>query len=229
MIISARVQFPAGAGGGVLYRVRQYNDPMMIAMGYDINQIAPTTLSNFEYVQVHIPGLGTGSVSTHCTILRADIDRLKALQHERDGVTVREKMNWLVYGGEYVRPYWGGDWETAADIEWGVILFANQLVMVDRVEWLKVKVPNSPSDAIMKMGRLVTFGKNDWGKTFETHPHLVQRATAVRGKDNIHNEFPRGEIFSLLWSPVDFGLRPVSSSPDFKREYWAYMDTLKDL
>lgn len=227
MKITARVKFPGGSGGGgTLYRVRQYNDPVMLAMGYDINLIAPETLSNFEYVQLLIPGLGTGSVSTFCTIQRADIDRLIALQDAEAGVTVERKMNWLVYPGSYERPYWGGDWRTAAEIRWGVLVFGNQLVKVDRIELMKVKEPNGPKDKIMRMGRLVTFGKADWGKTFATDPHLIQRATAVRGHDNFHNEFPRGEIFSPLWSPVDFDLKPVGSAPAFRREYWAYMDTL---
>jgi hypothetical protein len=174
-----------------------------------------------------IPGLGTGSISTYCKLTLDDIAKHKAMQYANGGKTINQIMNWLygsiIDGGKPTRPYW---YVSETEAHWGVILFANQLVQVDEIKTMRVKFPNGADIVDMPMGRIATFKKTDWGKTFKSHPWLIQRATSTFG-ENQHNEFPDGaERFSPIWSPIDFNLKPIISG-DAPGEYWAYMDTLE--
>jgi len=215
---------------GTLYRVKKYSEMLQY---YDLADIQPDVpmadRSNFGYVQTWIPGLGTGSVSIFTNINAGDIDGLHQMQTNQENTTAEQKMNFLVYPGRYVRPCWTNDtevgWDTATNVRVGACIFTNQLVMVDRIENMMVKVPNQGIDAIMSMGRLVCFKNTDWDKTFQTHPWLIHHVTGVR-QDNIHNEFPFGEVFLPLFDPQDFNVTPTSTDPNFRREFWAYMDTI---
>jgi hypothetical protein len=213
---------------GRLYRVKEYREMLGY---YDLHKIMPQGTSNFAYVQLHTPGLGTGSVSIYTKLGRTDIGRLRAMQMA-DVASLDAKMNFLVYPGNFVRPCWTGvegiGWREAEIIRVGACIYTNQLVMVDQVRTLYVKVPNSPQMANMEMGRLVCFGPDDWGKTFKSHPHLIQHVTGVHD-DNVHNETPFGEVFLPLLDPKYFEIRPLSQAENFAPEYWAYMDTLKEV
>jgi len=215
-----------------LYRVKQYSEMLQY---YDLAEIQPdkpmADRSNFGYVQTWVPGLGTGSVSIFTNLSGADnINKLYEMQTTQENTTAEQKMNFLVYPGKYVRPCWTNDteigWDMATTIRVGACIFTNQLVMIDRIQTMVVKVPNQGYDAPMLMGRLICFKNTDWGKTFSTHPWLIHHVTGVR-QDNIHNEFPFGEVFLPLFDPTDFNVQPNSTNPEFRREFWAYMDTLK--
>jgi hypothetical protein len=214
----------------VLFRVKFYAEMLQYYDLADIQPNVPMSLrSNFAYVQVWTPGLGTGSVSIYTQLGKTDIQRLRAMQVE-DVASRDAKMNWLVYPGDYVRPCWTGidgvGWNAANSIRVGACVYTNQLVMVDQVQTMRVKVPNSAEMRDMEMGRLVTFKKSDWGKTYASHPWLVQHVTGVHD-DNVHNETPKGEVFLPLLDPLEFDIRPESTADDFRPEYWAYMETLK--
>jgi hypothetical protein len=80
----------------------------------------------------------------------------------------------------------------------------------------------------MEMGRLRTFTRADWGKTHASHPWLIHQASAERwdGTKDVHNPTPGGAVmYSPLWSPVDFGLKP--SNTNVRREYWCYMQMVE--
>jgi hypothetical protein len=205
------------------YRVRQYGTPEMKALGYSLAvQGVP---SNFAYVDVHIPGLGTSSITNHCRLSLADVAQHRALQYAQEGSTVSQIMNWFYGDGEPSgRPYW---WHTATEARWGCILFSGGLVTIDRIETQYVKVPNSPDMALMEMGRIVPFMRSDFGKSIADllAAGKIQQASAVHG-DDIFNPTPRGAVmYSPIWSPVDFDVHPVNDG--LVRELWAYMPTLE--
>jgi len=225
--------FPNAAPTGKLYRVKMYSEMLQF---YDLTKFDPPMQSNFGYVQTWVPGLGTGSVSIYTIMQRADIDRLYAMQYDQQA-TAAQKMNFLIYAGMYVRPCWTAekgadgnwlDWRTSPTARVGACIYTNQLVMVDKIEMMKVKYPNQGYDAYMQMGRLVCFKKTDWGKTYATNPELIHHVTGVHD-NNIHNEYPFGEVFLPLFDPVDFDIHPVPTNPEFKKEYWAYLETLKEV
>jgi hypothetical protein len=209
-----------------LYRVLNYSE-LPKEFGYT-TQNAPSG-SNFGYVDVHIPGLTPSSISNTCTLANADIIQHRAMQHANGGKTLNQIMTWfygsvLQPGDKPTRPYW---YISLLEARWGCILFTGNVVMVDEIATLLVKVPNSPDMRYMEMGRVRTFTRNDWGKMHASHPWLIHQATAERwdGTKDVHNPTPGGAaMFSPLWSPADFGLKPGGAG--VVKEYWAYMATL---
>ena len=200
---------------GDFFRVKRYDE---MPDYYNIEWL--DVPSNFGYVQVHVIGLGEGSVTIFTTLTPADVQRLRAMQYPQY-FTVDEKMNRLIFQGKYIHPMWTNDpdngWKTAAEVRNGACVYTNQKVLIDKYATLKAKVPGQPYDAQRKMGRLVCFKKSDWDKTFATHPHIIHHMTGVR-TGNIHTENPLGEIFIPILDPVDFGVRPMNDN--VVREYW---------
>lgn len=161
--------------------------------------------SNFNPLPLWTGNGVWSAIDNFLVIPRADVDRLIALQ-VADEVSVEQKMNWLVHGGKYDRPYWAdgrGDWKTAPDICWGTIAFGGQLVLTDGDATFKTKLPEENVVREVPMKRLVCFRRRDWGVTHESHPWLIQRATQVDHKDQF-SDTPRGIIYSPLWSPEDW-------------------------
>lgn len=179
-----------------LYRVRKWGDPIMSIQGFDTNAIDSSNFQAVPLGKLKDGLVSFGATSAFLAIPRADIERLIALQ-PADGVTIGEKMNWLVGAG---RPYFDGDWKTSASIKWGTIVFGGQPVMIDQVIPLTADFPAGDRRKI-DFGRLVCFRAGDWGKSPIDYPYLIQRATAA-GMDNKYNDAPRGIMYSPVWSPL---------------------------
>lgn len=171
--------------------------------------------SNFNPLPI-FSNSGTWSAIVNSLIIpREDVDRLIKLQVPEGEFSTANKMNWLVYDGFNVRPYWckgGGDWKTAPKIWWGTILFGGQLVLTDGDATFFTKLPEEDAPRDVPMKRLVCFRRSDWGKTHATHPWLIQKATQVDHK-NRYSDMPRGFIYSPLWSPLDWDFAG-SQQPD---------------
>ena len=93
-------------------------------------------------------------------------------------------------------------WESSPVIRWGTIALGGNLIMVEDI----VKMVAGTPDGIrreMQMARLVSFRKTDWGKTWETHPHLVHRAYCAY-KDNQFGDSPKGIVYTPFFSPLDW-------------------------
>ena len=161
--------------------------------------------SNFNPLPLWSNSGTWSAIDNFLVIPRAEVDKLVALQVV-DGTDVKQKMNWLVFGGKYDRPYWTdgkGDWQTAPEICWGTIAFGGQLVLTDGDASFTTKMPEENIEREVPMKRLVCFRRRDWGVTHDTHPWLIQRATQVDHKDQF-SDTPKGVIYSPLWSPLDW-------------------------
>lgn len=200
---------------GDLWRVKMYSEMLNY---YNLDDLGVP--SNFGYVQVHVIGLGEGSVSIFTTLTPNDVQRLRAMQYPQH-FTVDEKMNRLIFQGEYIHPMWTNDelngWKTAAEVRNGACVYTNQKVLIDKYATLKAKVPGQTYDGYRKMGRLVCFKKTDWGKTFAEAPHIIHHMTGV-STGNVHHENPLGEIFIPILDPNDFNVRPQNIN--VVKEYW---------
>ena len=203
---------------GDLYRVKMYAE---MPTYYNIDWL--NVPSNFGYVQVHVPGLGEGSVTIFTTLTPGDVLRLRAMQYSQY-FSVDEKMNRLIYPGKYVHPMWTNDenngWQTAAEVRNGACVYTNQKVCVDKYATLTARVPGQSYNQPRAMGRLVCFKKTDWDKTYATHPWLIHHYTGV-STGNQHSENPLGEIFIPILDPADFSVRPQNVS--MIDEYWIDM------
>jgi hypothetical protein len=207
---------PPPAPQGDLYRVKRYDE---MPDYYNIAWLGVP--SNFGYVQVHVPGLGEGSVTICTRLTPADVLKLKAMQIPGALLTVDQKMNRLIYQGKYVHPMWTNDdnngWQTAAEVRNGACVFTNQKVLIDKYATLRARVPGQNYDDLRAMGRLVCFKPTDWDKTYDTHPHIIHHMTGV-STGNVHSENPHGEIFIPILDPAHFNLTPMNAS--VIKEYW---------
>lgn len=191
-----------------IFRVRKYGDPIMMEQaGADFR--TKDVPSNFGVIPLYCPEDETWSaIAKFVKLNRSDIDQLYKMQIP-DQFAVNQKMNWLIRTGDGVRPMWTGDesadWKSAQEVRAGVMLYAGQLVAVDGdAEFITPLRGDNPAKIKVKMKRIVCFRRADWGKTHATHPHLVVKATAVRG-NNIYNDQPRGVIYSpVMFDPRDF-------------------------
>ena len=94
------------------------------------------------------------------------------------------------------------DWESSPSIRWGSIALGGNLVMVEEIVDMVAKPPDG-NRREMKMAKLVSFRKTDWGKTWQTHPHLVHRAYCAY-KNNQFGDSPKGIVYSPFFSPLDW-------------------------
>ena len=205
--------------GPDLYRVKRYDE---MPDYYNIADLGVP--SNFGYVQVHVIGLGEGSVTIMTTLTHADVLRLRAMQYPQH-FTVDEKMNRLIYQGRFVHPMWTNDenngWRTAAEVYNGACVYTNQKVLIDKYATLRAKIPGQVGQGPRLMGRLVCFKKTDWHKTFASDPWIIHHNTGV-STGNVHHENPLGEIFIPILDPADFHVRPMNSG--VVKEYWIDME-----
>lgn len=129
-----------------------------------------------------------------------ELMKIKALQIA-DEYSVDTKMGWLTNGGptgtKWISPMRlpdGGDWRTANRIQMIGATYAGEKVeVIDRQE--KTISFNGKTETVW-MVRINTFKPSDWGKTWFTHPHLVQRVTAVDSGDGVIK--PKGIIYLPL-------------------------------
>ncbi len=190
---------PSGAAGD-LYKVKIWGDPIMVKQGFEVVEAGST---NFQAVKLFIEDGSCGGVTSFLRIQRDDINKLKSLQ-VADNYNAKQKMEWLCShrGSIYMYENEDDSWETAPSMRWGTISLGGNLVMVDAI----VDMVAKPPDGIrreLKMARLVSFRKTDWGKTWKTHPHLVHRAYCAY-KNNQFGDSPKGIIYTPLFSPLDW-------------------------
>jgi hypothetical protein len=185
---------------GDLYKVKTWGEPIMVQQGFDWHQIKST---NFQAVKLFIEDGSCGGVTSFLRIPREDINKLQNLQ-VADNYKTKQKMEWLCSyrGSIYMYENEHDSWETSPIIRWGTIALGGNLVMVEDI----VKMVAGTPDGIrreMQMARLVSFRKTDWGKTWETHPHLVHRAYCAY-KNNQFGDSPKGIVYTPLFSPLDW-------------------------
>ena len=173
----------------------------MVEEGFDVNFV---NTSNFQAVPLFIEDGSCGAVTSFLHIPHADVEKLQDLQIP-DNHTVKQKMNWLCasYRGKiYMYDNPNDDWETASVIRWGSIALGGNLVMVEDIVKMVAKPPDGRRRE-MQMARLVAFRKTDWGKTWQTHPHLIHRAYCAY-KNNQFGDSPSGIVYTPLYSPLDW-------------------------
>ena len=202
---------------GDFYRVKRY-DEMLEYYNWEMLGI---NVGNFGYVQVHVIGLGEGSVTICTRLNHTEVLKLRDMQIEQT-LTKDQIMGKLIYTGKYAQPMWtndeNNDWRTSVEVRNGACVYTNQKVLIDRYATLMAKMPGQSYNAMRRMGRLVCFKPTDWGKTYRTHPWLIHHMTGVNS-DNVHHENPHGnEIFIPILDPAHFNLTPMNSY--VVKEYW---------
>ena len=165
-----------------------------------------------------------GGVSNFCRVGHTDIEYLKALQVEDEYVDKqldwrRQKMNWLCKEGGTIY-FWNsmvGDWSSLAYILWGTIGLGGNLVQVEDVETLLVKLPNSSTKRNMPMARLRGFRMADQVRplTDLLAEGIVHRCFCAYLPDDKFGDSPKGIVYSPFWSPRDWiFLGPNQTQPD---------------
>jgi hypothetical protein len=212
---------PTPTPGGDLYRVKRY-DEMLDYYNWEMLGI---DVGNFGYVQIHVIGLGEGSVTMCTRLTPTEVLKLRDMQIEQT-LTKDQIMGKLIYTGKYGQPMWtndeNNDWRTSAEVRNGACVYTNQKVLIDRYATLQAKMPGQSYDTDRRMGRLVCFKPTDWDKTYRTHPWLIHHMTGVN-RYNVHHENPHGnEIFIPILDPAHFNLTPMNTS--VVKEYWIDME-----
>jgi hypothetical protein len=198
---------PSPALEANIYRIRRWGDPVMLALGFDVNQVGTT---NFQAVGLYNKLTGFGAVTNFIRIARDDIDNLHAMQfeEERNGKTITPegKMGWLCSfrGKLYMYDDEADAWETASRIRWGTVALGGNLVQVERFEDIEVKLPGG-TKGVHRMARLVGFRKTDWSRPLDEllAEGLVHRCYCAY-KNNQFGDTPRGIIYSPFYSPQDW-------------------------
>lgn len=190
-----------------IYRIRRWGDPVMQALGFDVNKVGTT---NFQAVGLYNKLTGFGAVTNFIRIERDDIENLKRMQFEevRNGrkLTPKNKMDWLAAfrGKLYMYDDKNDSWEVSDRIRWGTVALGGNLVQVERFEEIEAKLPGGAT-GIHKMARLVGFRKSDWARPLNEllADGLVHRCYCAY-KNNQFGDSPKGIIYSPFFSPKDW-------------------------
>jgi len=182
---------------------------MISLLNADTNALPYSPQSNFQAVQLSTfdsKGYAWWGAVSQFQIV--DREFLRSLQHDKDGFSVQQKMNWLGEGSERGRPYF----EVGENLAFGTIVFGGQLIRVESengkpVEyWRRGKYPNqSREESDILFYKLQGIRRADFSKgyTYDSRPYLIQRATSAY-PGNAYVEFSRGEIFHPVWDTRDF-------------------------
>ncbi|MBV6449991.1 MAG: hypothetical protein MHPDNHAH_00709 [Anaerolineales bacterium] len=197
---------PSPALEAKIYRIRRWGDPVMVALGFDVNQVGTT---NFQAVGLYNKLTGFGAVSNFIRIDREDIDNLQKMQfaEERNGkqLTPKNKMDWLAAfrGKLYMYDHETDSWEGSERIRWGTVALGGNLVQVERFENIEAKLPGGAL-GVHKMARLVGFRKSDWARPLKEllAEGLVHRCYCAY-KNNQFGDTPKGIVYSPFFSPRD--------------------------
>lgn len=190
-----------------IYRIRRWDDPVMQALGFDVDKVGTT---NFQAVGLYNKLTGFGAVSNFIRIERDDIDNLQGMQfeEERNGKTFtpKSKMDWLAAfrGKLYMYDDETDSWEVSNRIRWGTVSLGGNLIQVERFEEIETKLPGGARGA-HKMARLVGFRKTDWTRPLDEllAEGLVHRCYCAY-KNNQFGDTPKGIIYSPFFSPKDW-------------------------
>jgi hypothetical protein len=200
---------PSPALESKLYRLRKWGDPVMLALGYDVDQVETT---NFQALGLYNKETGFGAVTNFLYLLRDDINNLRNMQFDQNvegkNASKDGKMDWLCsYRGKmYMYDGREDDWHTAPKIRWGTVALGGNLVQVDGFEDIEVKLPGEKGAATkQRMARLVGFRKTDWARPLNEllAEGLVHRCYCAY-KGNKFGDSPKGIIYSPFFSPLDW-------------------------
>ena len=210
---------PSPALESKLFRLRRWGDPVMLKLGYDVDQVKTT---NFQAMALYNKETGFGAVTNFIRIPHDEVDKLRNMQFEQvvDGKTYSKdnKMNWLCSfrGSLYMYENKDDDWPTAANIRWGTVALGGNLVQVDGFEDIKVKLPGEKAAAIHRMARVVGFRKTDWTRPLEEllAEGLVHRCYCAY-KGNKFGDSPKGIVYSPFYGPQDWDFSGAKQPSDF--------------
>ena len=200
---------PSPALESKLYRLRKWGDPVMLALGYDVEQVGTT---NFQALGLYNKETSFGAVTNFLYMLRDDINNLRNMQFDQtvEGKNASKdgKMDWLcAYRGKmYMYDDRADDWHTSPKIRWGTVALGGNLVQVDGFEDIEVKLPGEKGAAAKhRMARLVGFRKTDWARPLNEllAEGLVHRCYCAY-KGNKFGDSPKGTIYSPFFSPLDW-------------------------
>lgn len=190
-----------------MYRIRRWDDPVMGRSVADIG------VSNFQAVGLWNKANNTlGGVTNFLIVPHADIQYLAGLQVEDEYLDKqpdwrKQKMNWLCKekGTIYFWSASTGDWRSLAYIEWGTIGLGGNLVQVEAIETLQVKLIDGVKRYI-PMARLKGFHMTDMGRPLGDllAEGLVHRCTCAYLPNNKYGDSPKGVVYSPFWSPQDW-------------------------
>jgi hypothetical protein len=199
-----------------IYRIRRWGDPVLGKSVADIG------VSNFQAIGLWNKANQTMSgVANYCRIPHMDVNYLYALQVEDQYVDKvpdwrRQKMSWLckTSGTIYFWHASTGDWTNLSYIEWGTIALGGNLVQVEDIEVLTVKLPNATSKRSIPMARLRAFRMTDQARPLADllAEGLVHRCFCAYQKPvpDTFGDSPKGIVYSPFWSPRDWTF--ISSS-----------------
>lgn len=203
-----------------MYRIRRWGDPVLGKSVADIG------VSNFQAIGVFNRANNTvGGVTNYCRIPHMDLLYLYNLQVEDEYVDKiadwrKQKMSWLCKTGGTIY-FWNdssvGDWASLAYIRWGTIGLGGNLVQVEGVETLTVKLPNADSKRTLPMARLRGFRMTDQARplTDLLAEGLVHRCFCAYLPNDRFGDSPKGIVYSPFWSPKDWTfIGPNQPQPD---------------
>jgi hypothetical protein len=203
-----------------MYRIRRWGDPVLQKSVADIG------ISNFQAIGLYNLANNTlGGVSNFCRIPHIDVNYLYALQvddlyDDRQPDWRKQKMNWLCKQGGTIY-FWHsttGDWSSLSYIEWGTIGLGGNLVQVESVEVLTVKLPDGVRRTL-PMARLRAFRMMDQGRPLADllAEGVVHRCFCayLNPAPDTFGDSPKGIVYSPFWSPRDWTfIGPNQPQPD---------------
>jgi len=201
------ITFPAQSAN--IRTLKPWGDAMR-AWGYSTSEklINGQRMGQFSHiVPVMLDANGNqiadGSANTlFSNISAAEYQKIAALQIP-DSKSVDAKMQWLTNGGN---GQWGcpmratynpsANWRNATDIDLIGGVWAGQQVEILESRIFAAVRYNNKTYTTVTLYRIRTFQPADWGKTYATHPWLVQKVTAVSADDTPLE--PQGVVYLPL-------------------------------
>lgn len=207
-----------------VYRVRRWGDPIMKSFGFTTTNGSP---ANFQAIGLFNKANNTvGGVSNYLRVPVADFRDIAKWQPNDEYLAKRDdyqmqKLGWLtgVKGTIYFWFHSNPDANGINDlnyVEWGTIQLGGNLVTVDNVETLYIKIRGDQPKQNVQMARLRGFRKTDWDKPLIEllSKGLVSRCFCVYRND-VFGDSPKGIVYSPFWSPVDWTfIGPGQTQPD---------------
>ena len=197
------------ANGEIIRTLKPWGDAMR-AWGYStsvrlVNGVRMGQFSHIVPVMLDSNGnqIADGSANTlFSNISATDWQKIAALQIP-DTKTLDQKMQWLTMGGS---GYWGApmradyspssNWRNATNIDLIGGIWAGQQVEILETRIFAAIRYNAQIYTTVTLHRIRTFQSGDWGKTYFTHPWLVQKVTAVSADDSPLE--PQGVVYLPL-------------------------------
>lgn len=212
--LSISITYPSTIPSGVV-ELKRWGDPILTELTGWTTGEGGEGRSNFQHIDfarlVSDTEIEFGAVTGFQRLDEQAEAYLRSLQYPEPNHIVDQKMGWLVGGMPPGRPYWITD---SGEFRFGTMAFGGQKLLVEttqgaRKEYLfHGKYPGVAQSEWIVCYKLIGLRRADWGKyTHATAPWFVQRATAAYSTataDDVYIDKPRGEIFHVVWSPLDY-------------------------